>query len=1072
MSTHRPLLRILPLLLLTLLTLLLNPVPIHAQSSKFALVFTQLTLDSARQNGFTSLGIAGCERAASENSGFACTYILAPSAEPSEEAFAEHVSSKLKEDASIKHVLFLGANFVGVVKRVSSLFPSLTMSIMDATVDSSFPNNVQGITFAEDEAGFLAGVAAGSVASTAAVGVVGGNPVAPVRRYVYGFLMGAKYARSDINVYGVFVDDSTWSDQRLGAAAADAILAQNASVLFAAGGAMGSGAIIRAAGVNRTVIGVDVDESQTTFRNLTTESSRVLTSALKNVDQATYIVLTEKAQNRFFAGNKRMDVTNNGIGLATCSAGPNGACALLERQSVLADQVSCSAVQKPVKDLLSEVQGRLRAGAITTGVSEGVLQNVGREANQTWSQVYGFGPSPSGLAGHTQTKVEENLFFFYGGQTVTSQLNSNLYLYNVDSTNWTLITPSTSTAPPALQNHAAVFRRSTQSLYLLGGVKSDSTYNADLWKFDRSTSTWSIVSASNAPSPRTKHAVALIGDRWVYQWGGQDAGASVQNDLWRLDLQTAAWTRVQGTGSGGGVPEASFAASMVAVNDTDLMLFGGSNGETDLSTLWRFTTSSSSWSLLRPAGTAPPPLSNHVGVALDAHRVLYLGGSSGKVTQSSAYVYTSFTNEWLPSPTWSLRSPLIGMSAVAFNQANAPSACGWPGSFPDSRLCVPVNRTLVMVYGGVTPATGTSGRLWAAVAPDPPVPRFPQYIQDAILGMGHAVAAVGVALSLVVGTCTVVWRKKPVFKSASPAFLGMYAVGSLMAFLGIVFYNLKVEVGWCRTGVWLFSEGCMLLFSAMVVKNWRIYYIFMKSRSAQISVVKDGFLFIIIALLMTVNTVALAAFTAISPFELSTVLIDGDAWPICASPNINLWIWILLAPPALVLLFGLFISFSTRNVSSKFNESGQINLALYVTALSLIVLIPLSLTIKLPPTLHIITSLMTCLTLYTVLGSNFFMKIYTSAVRQRPEVNLHGSNGAGFHNNGPSDSWAEESEEDTLWCKVCNQALKPAGQTAVGGAGLKMRSTQRSASGTANVTSPTSAGMSRSKSVDGARVPV
>ncbi|KAI8854133.1 hypothetical protein BC829DRAFT_242883 [Chytridium lagenaria] len=207
----------------------------------------------------------------------------------------------------------------------------------------------------------------------------------------------------------------------------------------------------------------------------------------------------------------------------------------------------------------------------------------------------------------------------------------------------------------------------------------------------------------------------------------------------------------------------------------------------------------------------------------------------------------------------------------------------------------------------------------------------------------------------------------------------------------------------------------MLLFSAMVVKNWRIYYIFTHGTKAKGHMTKDFVLLSMVLAMLLVNTGVLIAFSIVAKYQISNVIIDGDAWPVCASPASGTWIWILIAPISATLLFGLFISFFTRNVTSKFNESGQINMSIYIVTLSLIVLVPLSLTIKLPPTLHVINSLLVCLSLYTVIGANFFSKIYGSVVKPTEVMGLSGG--------GTGASSITSTGDSMLCCRTCNQPL-------------------------------------------------
>ncbi|KAJ3105898.1 hypothetical protein HDU97_007397 [Phlyctochytrium planicorne] len=966
--------------------------------------------------GYGSLAINGCKKAVAENTAYKCAFIFKPKDLSFDDGLRTYLVNQFTTDGSIVHVLFMGSNYVSIAKSVAAALPKITFSLMDSPVDSTFPQNTQGIVFPEDEAGFLAGVTAGSVTTSNVVGVLGGNPVPPVQRYVYGFLNGVKYVNPSAMVLGTFLYDPQWSSLTIGPALAQQFISQGADVLFGAGGVMGSAGILYAAQNKKWVIGVDVDEGTTTFKNRS-EVNYLLNSALKNVDQATYVVLTEKANGKFFFGNKRMDVTNGGVGLSKCYG---DACNQVAKSITVTESdgsaASCSSVSKKVvSDYLPEMISRLSVGAVTTGTSEGILQGVGKAFNKTWSKIEGFGVSPEGLLGHTQNKLNGNELVFFGGQRANGNLNNVLYFYNIDSVNWTSIAPSNGGVwPPAVQNHGAVFRKSTQELVVLGGTKSDGTFNQDVWKYSTSSNSWSTLSVSGkGPGSRVRHSVALPDDKNLYLWGGQDDGANVKNELWKLDLDANAWSQVQPYSS---TPDATFSASLVAVNGTDLILFGGNNGVSDLSSLWRYSISSNTWKLETPVNLAPSPaLSGAAGVILDKRRVMFVGGSTGKVPQAGAYVYNAGTNEWSSDSSMVLPFGLQGMTAVTFNQSESVDACKFAGT-PDYLLCSPVNRTVVLVYGGAQAAKGISSSLLAAYPPDEIPPRVPQYIQDIILGIGYAVGAIGVVLSLIAIAATIWFRRNGAFKSASPTFLSMYAIGACLAFLGVISYNLPVNVMYCKAGLWLFSEGCMLLFSAMVVKNWRIFYIFHKSRTSQVAIIKDGFLLIFILILMVINTAVLGAFTFVSPYQIGNVLIDGDAWPVCMSPNIGTWIWILIAPPALVLLYGVFISFSTRNVTSKFNESGQINLAIYITVLSLVVLVPLSLTIKLPPTLHVINSLLVCLTLYTVIGTNFFTKIYTAMFKRQDLFDLTG---------GSSTSQMEttSTEEDVLCCKACQQPL-------------------------------------------------
>ncbi|KAJ3105635.1 Coiled-coil and C2 domain-containing protein 2A [Phlyctochytrium planicorne] len=952
--------------------------------------------------GFGGLAITGCKRMVKENPSYKCLYFFKPPEMEYDDRFTQLLIKNFTADPSIVHVVGMGGYFSSVMKSVAFAIPKLTFSLMDALVDNTFPSNIQGIVFSEDESGFIAGVAAGSVTATNVVAVLGGNPVPAVQRFVYGFLNGVKYANPTAIVLGTFLYDPRWSNLTIGPAMVQKYLAQNADVFFGAGGNMGSAAILHAAQSKKWVIGVDVDESLTTFQNLT-ESNYLLGSATKNIDQATYTILTEKIAGKFSSGNKRMDSTNGGVGLSRCIG---EACGQLMKTTSVTDvdgyTSSCAVVSKRVVgDYILQMISRIGMGAVSTGVQFGVLQGVGKNFNKTWSKLEGFGFSPEGLVGHTQNQITGNKFVFYGGQQTSGNLNNRLYFLNMDSLNWTSIVPTEGTVwPPALQNHGMVFQRSTQTLILVGGIGSEGSFNLDVWQYSIPNNTWSIFPTFGMGP-------------------GQDDGANSKKELWKLSLHTQTWTLIQTTSST--CPDATISSSFLSVNNTDLLLFGGTNGISDTSDLWRFSTLSNTWTQEDPFPQTPmPSLTGAATVSLDNHRVMFFGGSRAKVAQANAYIYNALTSVWSSEPSMTLPYGLQGMTALAFTQTDAKDACSFDG-VPEFTLCTPVNKTIIVVYGGAQAEKGISPNLLAAYAPNEIPPRYPQYVQDSVLRIGYTVGSIGLIFSLLCFLCTLHFRKSGAFRSASPPFLFMYCIGSATAFIGIIVYNLTGNILACKAALWLFSEGCMMLFSAMVVKNWRIYYLFQKAKRSHRAILRDWVLLVAVLVVMLVNTFILIAFTVLAPYQMGTIYIDGDAWPICTAPSTATWLWILLSPITLILLVGIFVGFTTRNVTSEYNESGQITLSIYITFLSLIILIPLSLTIKLPSTLHIMNSLLVCMTLYTVLASNFFTKIYRDVKRT-----VDGSVRSGTTSRTSRKEGMSVDEKVVFCCRTCKQPVASA----------------------------------------------
>ncbi len=212
--------------------------------------------------------------------------------------------------------LIIGGSFFlsNAVEVAAKKHPDINYVIVDATYDPTIPN-VRGLVFAEDEAGYLAGVLAALMSKNGIIGVVAGPEIPPVQRSVLGYESGAKSVNPDIQVKKVYVD--SFHDPAGGAEVARAFISTGADIIFGAGAETGSGAIQSSAEAGVYVIGVDMDEYVTTFLNgAAPGSDRILSSARKRVDVAIFNVIKEALDGTFQGGTTIFNARAGGIDLA------------------------------------------------------------------------------------------------------------------------------------------------------------------------------------------------------------------------------------------------------------------------------------------------------------------------------------------------------------------------------------------------------------------------------------------------------------------------------------------------------------------------------------------------------------------------------------------------------------------------------------------------------------------------------------------------------------------------------------------------------------------------------------
>ena len=198
--------------------------------------------------------------------------------------------------------------------KMAEKYPDIKFAIVDNAYET-YPDNLNGLVFREDQAGFLAGVLAGQLTESKTVGIVAGMEIPPVVKYRSGYENGVKYVCPDCNVIGVYIDSFT--DPARGKAAALSQIGEGADVIFGAGGPTGSGGIQGAAQEGVWVIGVDQDEYLTTFKNGQQDGAdKLLSSAMKRVNVAVYNAIKNAAAGTAKGGTVLYDAKAEGVGLA------------------------------------------------------------------------------------------------------------------------------------------------------------------------------------------------------------------------------------------------------------------------------------------------------------------------------------------------------------------------------------------------------------------------------------------------------------------------------------------------------------------------------------------------------------------------------------------------------------------------------------------------------------------------------------------------------------------------------------------------------------------------------------
>ncbi|KUP07175.1 CD4+ T-cell-stimulating antigen [Bacillus coahuilensis p1.1.43] len=214
----------------------------------------------------------------------------------------------------------IGFLMMDAVNNVASQQTETQFGIVDAVVEQP---NVASITFKENEAGYLAGVAAGLATKTNKVGFIGGMEIEVIDRFEAGFIAGVKAVNPDAEVDSQYA--GAFDKAELGQTIAASMYSSNVDVIFHAAGATGNGLFkeardLKAKDPSRYIwaIGVDADQTAEGVLEIDGEEKNIiLTSALKRVDVAVKD-LAEQAKAGTFPGGEVINygLAEDGVGLA------------------------------------------------------------------------------------------------------------------------------------------------------------------------------------------------------------------------------------------------------------------------------------------------------------------------------------------------------------------------------------------------------------------------------------------------------------------------------------------------------------------------------------------------------------------------------------------------------------------------------------------------------------------------------------------------------------------------------------------------------------------------------------
>jgi len=214
-------------------------------------------------------------------------------------------------------IICSSSNLAEYLKEHNKNYADKKFAIIDTVVEG---DNIVSVSFAQNQGSFLAGAAAAmftkmtnieGVNEDNVIGWVGGMDIPVLHDFYIGYEQGAKYIDPNITILQSFA--GTWNDPLKGKELTLAQYEQGADIVMNVASGTGTGILEGAAEAKKYAIGVDLNQDND-------QPGHVLTSMVKRVDNACYLLIESVVKNTFKGGSEAyLTLADGGVSLTDFS---------------------------------------------------------------------------------------------------------------------------------------------------------------------------------------------------------------------------------------------------------------------------------------------------------------------------------------------------------------------------------------------------------------------------------------------------------------------------------------------------------------------------------------------------------------------------------------------------------------------------------------------------------------------------------------------------------------------------------------------------------------------------------
>ncbi|XP_071087833.1 gamma-aminobutyric acid type B receptor subunit 2-like [Haliotis cracherodii] len=231
----------------------------------------------------------------------------------------------------------------------------------------------------------------------------------------------------------------------------------------------------------------------------------------------------------------------------------------------------------------------------------------------------------------------------------------------------------------------------------------------------------------------------------------------------------------------------------------------------------------------------------------------------------------------------------------------------------------------------------------------------------------------GVIAAILFLTFNLHHRKLRYIKLSSPKLNNVAVVGCILVYSAVILLGMDdATLDWhifpfvCTTRAFLLAAGFSLAFGAMFAKTYRVHQIFTRANSGLVKskLLQDKHLLFIIGALLIVDSAVVFVWVLVDPMERRITNLTQEAsqddedllylhqLTTCHSHHLEKWMGGFYAYKGLLLIFGVYMAWETRNVKiPALNDSQYIGMNVYNVVIMSISVVVLSNILSNQPTL-------------------------------------------------------------------------------------------------------------------------